>query len=415
MNIGFQGLGKLGLMVALTYESRGHKVVGCDLNPKITEFIKNKSIPFKEENSEILLQNTKLKIVTLSEVVHHSDIIFVPIQTPHEEKYEGVTRLPEERVDFNYQFLKIGIRDLADEIWKQGKDKIVIIISTVLPSTIEQEIKPLLNSKVKLCYSPMFIAMGTVYSDTINPEFVLFGADDKDIVEKCKDFFKTIHNAPFFETDITTAEAIKVAYNTFITSKICIINSWMEIAEKTGANIDHISKALSLATDRIISSKYMNGGNGDSGGCHPRDLIALSSLARKLNLSYDLFNSLAICREKQAEWLAKEMCKYQLPKIILGESFKKESNITTGSCSLLIKNILEEFGHQVDIYDPYTRPNTWRDFLYIANTNPAVYLISTQHPDFINLIDYLHQNSIVLDIWRYLKKDNRVRYIGTGT
>ena len=86
-------------------------------------------------------------------MVKHSDIIFVPIQTPHGDKFEGITRIPEERIDFDYTFLKQGVKDLSEEIEKQGQDKVVIIISTVLPLifAIRKEIKPLLGSHTKLC------------------------------------------------------------------------------------------------------------------------------------------------------------------------------------------------------------------------------------------------------------------------
>ena len=78
------------------------------------------------------------------EVVEFSDIIFVPIQTPHDPFYDGVTRLPNTRVDFDYSFLKKGMENLSEKIDKLGKDKIVVIISTVLPGTINREIKPIL-------------------------------------------------------------------------------------------------------------------------------------------------------------------------------------------------------------------------------------------------------------------------------
>jgi UDPglucose 6-dehydrogenase len=86
-----------------------------------------------------------------------------PIQTPHEEKYEGITRIPEERADFNYQYLINGIKELNDEIEKQEKDKVVIIISTVLPGTITKYIKPILGTHLKLCYNPFFHSNGNYY------------------------------------------------------------------------------------------------------------------------------------------------------------------------------------------------------------------------------------------------------------
>ena len=78
------------------------------------------------------------------------------------------------------------MKDLSNEIEKQGDDKIVIIISTVLPGTVRKEIKPLLSKKVKLCYNPFFIAMGSTVRDFLHPEFVLFGVDDLEAIKFAK-------------------------------------------------------------------------------------------------------------------------------------------------------------------------------------------------------------------------------------
>ena len=145
-------------------------------------------------------------------MVLNSEIIFVPIQTPHDPKYEGVTRIPNKRIDFDYSFLKSGIENLSASIEKNGQDKVVIIISTVLPGTIRNEIKPLLGKHTKLCYNPFFIAMATI-RDFLNPEFILFGVDDNDAADKAQNFYKTICDAPFYKTTIENAELIKVSYN----------------------------------------------------------------------------------------------------------------------------------------------------------------------------------------------------------
>ena len=154
MNIGFLGLGKLGLPVALAIESKGHKVYGYDISENTIQNIKKKKIDYKEIWVEDYLPKSNINIVSLKELVKNSEIIFVPIQTPHHEKYEGVTRIPEERADFDYSFLKEGIKNLSQEIEEQKKNTIVIIISTVLPGTIRAEIKPLLKQHTKLVYNP---------------------------------------------------------------------------------------------------------------------------------------------------------------------------------------------------------------------------------------------------------------------
>jgi len=270
----------------------------------------------------------------------------------------------------------------------------------------------LLNNKVKLCYNPFFIAMGTTMHDYLNPEFVLFGVEDLDAAKKAEEFYKTITSATFFKTSIKNAELIKVAYNTFIGMKIVFANVLMEICQKTGADVDEVTDALKLANDRLISGKYFTGGMGDGGACHPRDNIALSWLSRKLNLSFDWFENIMLAREKQTEWLADLMEEYDLPKVILGTSYKPESNLEIGSASLLLKNILEKRGHKVIKYDPYVDSDTANN---IKNRfkEPCVFLIGTKHPDFINF--GFPEGSVIIDPWRYMPDMKNVNVIRLGS
>ena len=202
MNVGFVGLGKLGLPCALAVESKGHNVIGYDISDSVQEIVGSKKLPYKEIWAQDKLDNSNIEIKSVSEVVSHSDIIFVPIQTPHDERYEGATRIPDDRVDFNYDWLCEGIKTLANEIEKQGEDKVVVIISTVLPGTIEKRIKPLLGSHTKLCYNPFFIAMGTTMRDFLNPEYILFGMDNDWAASKAESLYRTLQDRPFYKTTI---------------------------------------------------------------------------------------------------------------------------------------------------------------------------------------------------------------------
>jgi len=397
MNIGFIGLGKLGLPCALAVESKGHNVWGYDINPDVEKILSTKKLPYREIWAQEHLDKSNIKFSSIKDVVSNSEIIFVPIQTPHDPRFEGTTRIPQEREDFNYSYLKAGIKDLADEVEAQGEEKVVIIISTVLPGTIEREIKPLLNDKIKLCYNPFFIAMGTTMRDFLSPEYVLFGVDDREAAEKAEAFYKTLHDKPFYNTAIKNAELIKVAYNTFIGMKIAYANTMMEICHKIGADVDEVTGAMSLANERLISGKYLSGGMGDGGGCHPRDNIAMSWLAKKLDLSYDFFESLMLGREYQTAWLADliEEHKGELPVMILGKAFKEETNLTVGSPSILLANILEERGVSVDMYDPHVDDS----FDFDINT-PRLFFIGTKHSEF-NTYEF-PEGSIVLDPWRYM-------------
>jgi UDPglucose 6-dehydrogenase len=306
MNIGFLGLGKLGLPVALAIESKGHRVLGTDVNDLTLKNIRFKTLNYREEGAAELLKNSKIELKNISQIVEQSDIIFVPIQTPHEEKYEGITRIPEERADFNYQYLINGIKELNDEIEKQGKDKVVIIISTVLPGTITKYIKPILGTHLKLCYNPFFIAMGTTINDFLKSEIILFGVDNEKAAIQAEEFYKTINNSPFFKTTVENAELIKVVYNTFISTKIL------------------------------------------------------------------------------------------------------------GSPSILLKNILEEKGQEVVMWDPWVDDNDVMKVkdIYKWDQEPQLFFIGTKHEAF--KLFFFMKDSVVIDPFRYLKTNDNVKYIPIG-
>ena len=418
MNIGFLGLGKLGLPVSLAVEDKGHNIFGYDISTQTLEDIKNKHIRYKEEWVEKFLPNTKLEINNIDDLVKNSEIIFVPIQTPHDPKYEGITRIPSKRIDFDYSYLKSGIKDLSEAIEKNGEDKVVIIISTVLPGTIRTEIKPLLGKHTKLCYNPFFIAMGSTIRDFLHPEFILFGVDDEEAAKKAQNFYKTICNSPFYKTTIENAELIKVSYNTMISTKISFVNTIMEACHHLpNTNIDDVTNGLKLATRRLISGAYMTGGMGDGGGCHPRDNIALSHLSQKLDLSYDWFDSIMTQREKQTDWLADLVIDNSNNRQIniLGKTFKPETNLTLGSPSLLLENLIKEKGHKVFSWDPYIDKKyeeVCEEFNWINENILHVFFIGTKHPDFINF--NFPKNSIVIDPFRYIYKANGSKIIRIG-
>ena len=412
MNIGFVGLGKLGLPCALAIDSfKEHNVIGYDSDERIKEYLNQKSIPYREEGANKLLENHNIEIKSLKDVVKNSELIFVPIQTPHDPLYDGVTRLPDTRVDFDYSYLIEGLKQISLELDELKEDRIIIIISTVLPGTIENQIKPILSKYAKLCYNPFFIAMGTTINDYLNPEFVLFGVDDIEASEKVKEFYTTLHNKDVYECTLDEAELIKVSYNTFITMKICLANTVTELSHKLkNIDADNVMSALKLANQRLISEKYLTGGMGDGGGCHPRDNIALSWLSQKVDLSYDWYENLMISREKHTDWLAEltinSSLKSDLGITILGKSFKKETNLINGSPAYLLKTLIEEKGHKVEMYDPHI------DDTEIDLTVPKVFFIATNHDIFIKY--KFPKGSVVIDPWRMIENQKDIELISIG-
>lgn len=381
MRVGFVGLGKLGLPVALAVESCGHEVAGYDVSPLPAEFVKHRSIPYHEVGVPELLQRTAITVhSTMAELVAwEPHIVLVAVQTPHDPAYEGVTRLPEERVDFDYSHLVAACNELFDALLVPT---IVGVVSTVLPGTIDREVRPLLNPNVRMVYTPQFIAMGTTVEDFLRPEFTLIGVDDPEAAAVMESFIEGMTGAPTLVTDIATAEGIKVAYNSFITAKTVLGNVWGELSEKLGMNADDIHRAFGMATRRLMSPKYLAAGVGDGGGCHPRDNIALSWLAQQTDLSFDLFDALMVAREQHMDWIASvvqtESVERELPVHVWGRAFKPQTNIVTGSAATLLVNLLAERGVEVtNWWDPHVP----HDLPRFGAQEPGVIVLATDHAD----------------------------------
>jgi UDPglucose 6-dehydrogenase len=410
VDIGFAGLGKLGLPIALAIESKGHRVVGHDPAEGPREMLRARRLAYREEGADALLRESRIELVPMAEMVRRSEVVFVTIQTPHEPRFEGVTRLTSETRDFDYSHLRAGVLELSAAIEAVGEERIVIIVSTVLPGTIRREIKPLFGPRARLCYNPFFISMGTAVADFLHPEMALFGVDDDRAASVAEALYRTLHDAPFVRTTIEEAEIIKVLYNTFISTKIAFANTAMELCHHVpGADVDVVLGVLRQARERLISGKYLGAGMGDGGACHPRDNIALSHLSRTLGTSFDWFRCVMEQRERQTEWLADLIESHRRGReiVILGRSFKPESNIVTGSPALLLEAILRERGLAVRAWDPHVDAD-----VAAPAGGPFCYFIGTRHPEFQAWP--FEPGSVVLDPWRYVSAREGVEVIAIG-
>lgn len=436
--IGFVGLGKLGLPVALATETvRGFDVIGVDPDPRVAQTLRTRRLPYLEEGAGDLLLRSRIRLVDMDELARTADLIFVAVQTPHEARFEGDMPLVDDRADFDYSYVRDAIKALDAAIQYPPTSEVeqvaarissamretstpwhvpaVAIISTMLPGTFEREIVPLVDERLPLVYNPFFIAMGTTIHDFLNPEFVLVGRPRRESAyelasRRLGQFYRHFHQKPLVEMDATSAELTKVAYNAAIGQKIVLANALMEIAHKIGANVDDVTNALALATDRLVSPRYTSGGMGDGGGCHPRDNIALSWLARELDLSYDLFGSVMEARQAQTQWLSRVVSNYSHQKrvVMLGKSYKPGTNLTIGSpATLLLYYLLEAHRHRgVDAYDP------WVDEGEPPIETPACFVIATKHPEFAS---YRYPaGSVVIDPFRYVEDQEGVQIVRVG-
>jgi len=377
--IGFIGLGKLGMPCAEAIADKGFDVTGFDIVNKTSTKIEIKN--------------------SLQSVVEDRDIVFVATPTPHEDGYDGrapTSQLPVK--DFDYT----AVKEVLSKCNKYMKsDQTLVLISTVLPGTTRREFAPLVTN-TKLMYNPYLIAMGTVADDMINPEMIMIGSKNGMSGTNCKirselleSFYNQVcDNMPRVEIGTwEEAESMKIFYNTFISTKVALVNMIQDVAHKTGnMNVDVVTQALAKSTMRIISSRYMKAGMGDGGACHPRDNIALRWLAKELDLGYDLFESIMTAREKQAENMANAILDHGKNIYFTSDSYKPGVNMPDGSSSLLLQHFVIKHGGQI-----------------VNGIDTPVEVIVRIHESDIVSAD---QNTIIFDPWRTYPKAENVVYYG---
>lgn len=404
MKIGYIGAGKLGMPVAACVAQK-HDVLMHDADPSV--YLRWGHYPFVEspkgtgyETINSLMEAVKDNVRFTHDLrdMRDRDIIFVAVQTPHDPQYEGVTPLPETTADFNYRYLIEALGTLATALEGSGRNHTVVVISTCLPGTYSREIKPKAMgwANINLVYNPYFIAMGTVIPDYLDPEFILVGNDNGDTSDLEKFYASFGLAARMRVMSITSAEATKVFYNTFISMKLSFANIVGEACEKVGADCDDVMDAIKAANKRLISGAYLSPGMGDGGGCHPRDNIALSHFAAEHGMSFDFFGMLMKQREEQARMLAALVdadSDYRWNVVgIVGNAFKANTNIVTGSHAELVLRFLEKrsgWKNGVHVFDRFTNGQDPHE--------PGVYLIGCAH-DYIKTLAF-PKGSIVIDPW----------------
>jgi len=384
MKIGFIGVGKLGKDAAEVMAEK-HDVLGYDV------------ADVKPENFQM--------VPTIKDVCQDREMIFIAVPTPHHPDYDGrypTAHLPNK--DFNYTIVK----DVLTEVNKHvTKDQLVVLISTVLPGTIRREFINLIPNG-RFIYNPYLIAMGTVKWDMVNPEMVIIGTEDGSMTGDAQlllDFYRTfIKEGTRYEVGTwDEAEGIKIFYNTFISTKVALVNMIQDVAEKSGnMNVDVVAGALERSTYRILGPAYMKAGMGDGGGCHPRDNIALRYMAESLDLGYDLFDAIMNAREVQAKNMAQKLVDIandsKLPIIILGKAYKPDVDYIDGSSSILVGHYCSELG----IVPEFDQPNPYK----------AVYLLAHMGKDH----DYdFPAGSVVVDPWRaFIPKNDSIDVVHYG-
>lgn len=278
MNIGFIGTGKLGVCLAGVLSKKGFNVESFDRKIKSQNHM-IKSLREDEPGLKKLkkyIKNIKVK-KNLIKAVSGPQITFICIDTPSLETGEYDTS---------------GLFAICDEIKEAGiKNKILVIVCTTNPGDCKKIQNLLAENKIKIVYTPEFIAQGSIISDLQSPDIAIYGGD-KASIKKVSEIYKRIYKKPktvkSFMMSSAAAELVKISINSFLTIKISFANCIGRAISCLDTS-DEIKIALeAIGSDSRVGKKFLDFGFGFGGPCLPRDNIALTKSLESRGIEFHL-------------------------------------------------------------------------------------------------------------------------------
>lgn len=350
MKLTIIGTGYVGLVTGTCFAEVGHRVICVDNDAAKVKMLQGGGIPIYEPGlEELVKKNTASGLLSFTtstaEGVEKSDVIFIAVPTP-----------PLEDGSVDLSFIEKVAREIAASMTSY---KIVVDKSTVPVKTgdkVAETIKRYCKAKVDcdVVSNPEFLREGFAVEDLMKPDRVVIGVRSQRPVPAMKEIYKPF-NAPVIVTDISSAELIKHASNSFLALKISYINAISVICEATGANVQEVANGMGM--DDRIGRRFLDASLGFGGSCFPKDLSAFIKIAEQVGYSFGLLKEVQTINSEQMDRFIKKIAETMWvlkdKKIgVLGLAFKQNTDDVRMSPAIELCHRLQKEGAVLRVHDP---------------------------------------------------------------
>jgi UDPglucose 6-dehydrogenase len=369
LKISVIGAGYVGLVTGGCLARLGHEVVCTDSDAEKLKVLESGRLPIYEPGLDVVIEQARKEgrlsfRANAAETVQAGEAIFICVGTPP---------LPNGSADLS------AIDHVARLVATEARTPKLVIEKSTVPAQTGQELKRALavygrktGVTCRVASNPEFLREGTAVGDFLHPDRIVVGVEDEVAEKQLKEIYRPVLERTFtcpvhkgkcpdvplpawLVTTINSAELIKHASNSFLALKISYANMVADLAEKLGANIEEVVRAVGM--DPRIGPSFFHAGIGFGGFCLPKDLQAFVHLAEKSGVDFSMLKeaeninkrriSLFVEKIRRALWVVKGK---QIG--VLGLAFKPNTDdIRFAPAIDLIHELLKE-GALIRAYDP---------------------------------------------------------------
>jgi UDPglucose 6-dehydrogenase len=375
MNVTIIGTGYVGLTTGLALSFIGHDVTCVDVNPRVVERLQNGEPTIYEHGLRELLAAVRGRLEVRSTIppLKGRGVVLIAVGTP--TRPDG---------DADLQYVDQAARDVAGAI-TPGAELTVVNKSTVpigsgkhVCGIIERSLaERQVQATVRVASNPEFLAEGRAVHDSFYPDRIVIGADQPEAIAMLRELYAPILEQTFdpppatprperyplpslITTSITSAELTKYAANSFLATKISFINEFAGLAERVGADITQVARAIGL--DERIGTRFLHAGIGWGGSCFGKDTRAIMATADRYGYAMDIVRSAVDVNQRQRARVVEKLQDHL--KVLrgttiglLGLAFKGGTDDLRDAPALTLIDLLAGRGAVVRAHDPIAVPH----------------------------------------------------------
>ncbi len=354
MRVMIIGTGYVGLVSGACFADFGHQVTCVDTDGGKISKLRHGEIPIFEPGLGRLVESNakagRLTFATsLDEAGADADVVLIAVGTPS-RRGDGFADL-----DYVYQ----AARDIAGAI----RGFTVVVNKSTVPVGTGDEVERIIRehnaqADFAVVSNPEFLREGAAIGDFKRPDRVVIGTNDDRARAVMKELYRPLflNETPIVFTSRRSSELIKYASNAFLATKISFINEMADLCEKTGADVQAVSRGIGL--DKRIGPKFLHAGPGYGGSCFPKDTLALVRTAREAGAPATIVEAVIAANDARKKAMAGKViasCGGSVAGMViavLGVSFKPNTDDMREAPSLSIIPALQQDGATIRAYDP---------------------------------------------------------------